>query len=659
MKVTKLQEAEEIKNNKNMYKPEGGVTTVVNPVYKDAVDADKKAQAEAEKVKNEITKKANGITPDNNGEGKPLQKNAYTKKYELDESLFEDNDGKFKFHVYNISWDVKTEDVEDEFDEDNFANRADFIKACKDRVDEILEDLPEVVDVEIDNDVVDVEDGISDALFDEYGWSVNSFNYDEIVDEGLNEMTDKELDQSRRDLKNYAVEPVTPGMRMKLSPEGQQKAKELSCISMINSILAYGERGLSAEEVLERQERGYHNYLADHVKELGRDRVIELIQGQIDDIEDIDSNTFQDSEGISYNSIRWKNKENDGMDENYSENELLRILRSYKRLIDRDQGKHPAVVLDDISKSIDYVLNKSLTEAKDKKIEDLDDTLYTLVYDCLFPGNRFKRPNIANDIKVSIENNGKKMTLNQYPVDRYATTDDLNDIAVRVDNEEQAEKAKAVAQFLNLPFDYKPGKSENIFIIHLGENAEKNAPEYMKSIGKDIKDVRGAASAKKKKSEGLNEGAVDWVEKYNGCDIYTDGNKFFTNKSAKTLSDKTVDGLKKKIDDQDKAERKALDDMDEGKVCKKCGKSPCVCNKKTMNEDAKIFIELGDYEPWSGAVSTFEKIKDEGKLDELDSFLEMTYPEGLTSTELNDLLWFESEWIFDMLGISEEENEED
>ena len=36
------------------------------------------------------------------------------------------------------------------------------------------------------------------------------------------------------------------------------------------------------------------------------------------------------------------------------------------------------------------------------------------------------------------------------------------------------------------------------------------------------------------------------------------------------------------------------------------------------------------------------------------------YPEGVTETELNDILWFEDEWIFDTLGIETEEqkNEE-
>ena len=31
------------------------------------------------------------------------------------------------------------------------------------------------------------------------------------------------------------------------------------------------------------------------------------------------------------------------------------------------------------------------------------------------------------------------------------------------------------------------------------------------------------------------------------------------------------------------------------------------------------------------------------------------FPEGLTETKLNDILWFEDEWIFDNLGIETED----
>lgn len=47
-----------------------------------------------------------------------------------------------------------------------------------------------------------------------------------------------------------------------------------------------------------------------------------------------------------------------------------------------------------------------------------------------------------------------------------------------------------------------------------------------------------------------------------------------------------------------------------------------------------------------------------GKLDELESLLETSYPEGLTITELNDILWFEGEEVLKDLGIAEEDEED-
>ena len=39
--------------------------------------------------------------------------------------------------------------------------------------------------------------------------------------------------------------------------------------------------------------------------------------------------------------------------------------------------------------------------------------------------------------------------------------------------------------------------------------------------------------------------------------------------------------------------------------------------------------------------------------------IEECYPEGITETELNDLLRFEEKWIYECLEITEEDNEEE
>ena len=68
-------------------------------------------------------------------------------------------------------------------------------------------------------------------------------------------------------------------------------------------------------------------------------------------------------------------------------------------------------------------------------------------------------------------------------------------------------------------------------------------------------------------------------------------------------------------------------------------------------------LTLRDFKAWSGAVDTQETILNEGKGEEFDSLIEELYPDGIEETQLNDLLWFDDDLIFEMLGIAEEEEE--
>ena len=78
-------------------------------------------------------------------------------------------------------------------------------------------------------------------------------------------------------------------------------------------------------------------------------------------------------------------------------------------------------------------------------------------------------------------------------------------------------------------------------------------------------------------------------------------------------------------------------------------------------KDMRIYSDtsLENFEAWSGAVDTLDRVREAGKCDELESILEELYPDGMSATELNDLLWFEPETVFEWLGIEEEEEEEE
>lgn len=65
-------------------------------------------------------------------------------------------------------------------------------------------------------------------------------------------------------------------------------------------------------------------------------------------------------------------------------------------------------------------------------------------------------------------------------------------------------------------------------------------------------------------------------------------------------------------------------------------------------------LNLNRFEAWSGAKDTLERIQREGKCEALENILEELYPDGMTETELNDLLWFEPETVYEWLGIRSE-----
>ena len=65
-------------------------------------------------------------------------------------------------------------------------------------------------------------------------------------------------------------------------------------------------------------------------------------------------------------------------------------------------------------------------------------------------------------------------------------------------------------------------------------------------------------------------------------------------------------------------------------------------------------LSLRNFEAWSGAKDTKRLILDNGKESDFEFMLEDLYPDGMTDTQLNDILWFETDWICETLGIDNE-----
>lgn len=69
----------------------------------------------------------------------------------------------------------------------------------------------------------------------------------------------------------------------------------------------------------------------------------------------------------------------------------------------------------------------------------------------------------------------------------------------------------------------------------------------------------------------------------------------------------------------------------------------------------KIYEEicdLDDFIAWCEAVDTKERIVYAGYGVDFMDALEEHYPDGITETELNDLLWFEEEFCYNLVGLN-------
>ena len=69
-----------------------------------------------------------------------------------------------------------------------------------------------------------------------------------------------------------------------------------------------------------------------------------------------------------------------------------------------------------------------------------------------------------------------------------------------------------------------------------------------------------------------------------------------------------------------------------------------------------------DFTPWAGAVDTVDTLRKHNKLEEAWAFIE-DYFDGIcdyvSETSLNDFLWFEPEYIYEAVGLTEDGKEPD
>ena len=77
-----------------------------------------------------------------------------------------------------------------------------------------------------------------------------------------------------------------------------------------------------------------------------------------------------------------------------------------------------------------------------------------------------------------------------------------------------------------------------------------------------------------------------------------------------------------------------------------------------IRKEINGFYELADM-VWSGAIDTLEDIQNANKENEFMDFLEMIFmdrAEAPTDTEVNDFIWFERDYIYENIGLTEDGN---
>lgn len=221
------------------------------------------------------------------------------------------------------------------------------------------------------------------------------------------------------------------------------------------------------------------------------------------------------------------------------------------------------------------------------EIEELPDNVHTLVYDRLFPTG-------VKSYKATILADNKI----SFPNDRYFINASMADydIGVVVANEAEKDFVKDVADFVGAGFRFRPITNREgiigIAIVKMDDKlANTSARDLMKSKG---------LSGRGRKEPNQPKKVEEAVEEKDPL--------------ANVLIDEEV-------------------------------------HEDELTEDAKITIDIYSFKPWSGAVEAYEIIEREGKLDDLDAFIEEMYPDGIRDVDLNDLLRFEPEYVFEAIGL--------
>lgn len=221
--------------------------------------------------------------------------------------------------------------------------------------------------------------------------------------ENLEETTNKGIEQRRKDLYSRTRQKLKDAgdknwenlinLKDRLSPEDLEnyykEYDEISTIEMIHSILTYSPKeNWNVDYIMENK------YMNNYIDKLGEDKVRELAQQEVDEYINnaiVNQDVYTDSEGVSYNSITFKNESEKVYSEQGEEQQLNEETVGEK--ITSPSGKFyvgdPCYVLSD---DIYYGIWDDKYDFKDGKI-DVDDTLSFLVHGTAYGDGSYQGSN--------------------------------------------------------------------------------------------------------------------------------------------------------------------------------------------------------------------------------------------------------------------------
>lgn len=531
MKVVKLENKklteEELRSNQNLHKPED-VHIHADVPYGVARDEDTAAQEHAEEVFDELEKNAEGITPkDPDDGGVKIEKNAYSEPIALDESLFtedaDDDNEIAKFLKDSVEWLIEQDegcstyklddrlgicvgwqdgyDPEDELaihsaTSPQYAIVAGIKVYTSDdmRTDYDWINYPYFANGEVMDDSVTIEptenydklaryfskefDAMKDWEIEEDGLVIKSDDGEEEVEEALTEASDTVSLDDMISSYNGSVNDIASDT-MLIDRSGDTYKVSLNDVRKLNGV--YPEDGNDA--LLNKKIKFINDYVTLYNSddnlfvEISSD--VMPTDTQLNKLFDCIDEFMKQHRGVSKVYVDWRFTAGGGTN--------LTAGRSPKVLRD----KVTAAIKSHNFKGVNE--SKELTEKKGK-VEGEDDTVYQLVYDALFLGNKNFRPHIADEAGSVYDWEQSLIMLPGY---------NDYDLGIALEKEEDGKYAKAVADKLGLKYEIKPTSSLSdgykfIATVRIpDEIANKDATEYVTSIGLDMDTIRPKRKGKK------------------------------------------------------------------------------------------------------------------------------------------------------------------